>query len=330
MNNSVVPYTVSDSSEDSEDNSSDDSLSDEGMPLSSNVGVFNQPINQPIDTQMGKAFLNAEKINQYQEKRNKLFTPELSKHRLVIESKSIEHTSSHSTSNYVINFNDESSTNHNGYYNYDNVIGFKFIKAILPNSIYQINDNNKSFQLQIESGSPITVTLDNGAYNFTEMGTHLLSKLTAIDGLFTLTSDSTTYKYNITHIGTKVRFLWKSSTGYAYRLFGFMNIDTEYKLSHTSDQVVQHNSHFVDLIIPEIPYIACKHNNTGKTLIERIPLGKSGEINEYINDYNLDNYFYPIKLSKLTIQLYEDSTDMFYKCQNADNSFEFEITILNS
>ena len=65
-------------------------------------------------------------------------------------------------------------------------------------------------------------------------------------------------------------------------------------------------------------------------MIERIPLGKSGEINEYINDYNLDNYFYPIKLSKLTIQLYEDSTDMFYKCQNADNSFEFEITILNS
>ena len=328
MDNSVIPYEIPQSpneSDDSEDSSvSSESSSDNGMLLSDNIGMYNRP-NENINQ---KNFLNTEQTHDYIDKRNKLFTPEISKHRIVVESKSLNHTGVHDTSNYVINFNNESSTNHNGYYNYDNVIGFKFIKAILPNSIYQINENNNSFQLQIESGSPITVTLDNGSYNFTEMGTHLLSKLTAIDGLFTLTSDST-YKYNITHGDKKVRFLWNSSTGYSYRLFGFLNIDTEYKLSHTSDQVAQQNSHFVDLVIPEIPYIACKHNNTGKSLIERIPLGGSGEIKEYVDNYNLDNYFFPIKLSKLTIQLYEDSTDMFYQCQNADNSFEFEITILN-
>ena len=32
---------------------------------------------------------------------------------------------------------------------------------------------------------------------------------------------------------------------------------------------------------------------------------------------------------KLTIQLYEDSNNIFYDCQNNDNCFEFEITILN-
>ena len=42
-----------------------------------------------------------------------------------------------------------------------------------------------------------------------------------------------------------------------------------------------------------------------------------------------DNYFYPINLSKLTIQLYEDTENTFYDCDNGDNSFEFELTILN-
>ena len=58
-------------------------------------------------------------------------------------------------------------------------------------------------------------------------------------------------------------------------------------------------------------------------------MGESGSVFEYTNETNLDNYFYPIKLSKLNIQLYEDTTDLFYDCQNADNSFEFELTILN-
>ena len=47
-----------------------------------------------------------------------------------------------------------------------------------------------------------------------------------------------------------------------------------------------------------------------------------------MND-NLDNYFYPININKLTIQLYEDTSDTLYDCQNNDNSFEFELTILN-
>jgi hypothetical protein len=119
-----------------------------------------------------------------------------------------------------------------------------------------------------------------------------------------------------------------SSHGYAWKLLGFFNIDSEYKFLHISENIIQHTTHFVDLVIPEIPFIACKHNNTRKNLIERIPPGSPGEIKEYVDNYNLDNYFHPIKLSKLTIQLYEDSTNMFYQCQNADNSFDFEITIL--
>jgi len=83
-------------------------------------------------------------------------------------------------------------------------------------------------------------------------------------------------------------------------------------------------------VIPEIPYIACKRNSIGKHLIDRIPLDcEQGSIMYYSSDINLENYFTPTNINSLNIQLYEDTTDTLYDCQNNDNSFEFELTILN-
>lgn len=332
MENSVLPYelsnkssnTSSESSSDSDSDSSENSYSDNLMLLSSNIGILNKPNEINNDNK----FLNFEKQKEYQITRNKLFSPEIRKHRIVVESKSLEHTNSHSTSNYVVYFDSDTSSVHNGYYTYDNVIGFKFIKSIIPNSIYQVNENNNVIQIQIQGQNTVSVTLNIGPYNFIDLGNHLNDKLQEIDPNFSVISDQLYYTYKIM-FSSDFRILWENDSSSSWRLFGFLNINTDYKSSHVSNSIIQHNSHFVDLVIPEIPYIACKHNNTGKSLIERIPLGLPGEIKEYVNDYNLDNYFYPIKLSKITIQLYEDSTDMFYQAQNADNSFEFEITILN-
>ena len=55
----------------------------------------------------------------------------------------------------------------------------------------------------------------------------------------------------------------------------------------------------------------------------------SGTMVHYSNDNNPDNYFNPIKLYELTIQLYEDTHFALHESQNNNNSFEFEITILN-
>ena len=86
----------------------------------------------------------------------------------------------------------------------------------------------------------------------------------------------------------------------------------------------------MDLVIPEIPYIACKRNSNGKNIIDRIPLDEArGGLVSYSSDINLDNFFYPINIYKITIQLYEDTSNSLYDCQNNDNSFEFELTILN-
>ena len=43
-----------------------------------------------------------------------------------------------------------------------------------------------------------------------------------------------------------------------------------------------------------------------------------------------DSYNYPISLNKLTIELYDDSTNQLFQAENLDNSFEFEITILKN
>jgi len=81
-------------------------------------------------------------------------------------------------------------------------------------------------------------------------------------------------------------------------------------------------SHF-DLSIPEIPIIACDVNESGESIISRIPLSQA-DTNTYLNypflEYNtLNRYFYPIKLDKLTLTLTEDLKGYFV----------FEITYLN-
>ena len=118
----------------------------------------------------------------------------------------------------------------------------------------------------------------------------------------------------------------------AIEIFSYsVNIDDKtYSTSISLPNVIQHGCHFVDLVIPEIPYRACKKNSFGKHIIDRIPLDELSGAMIYYNSYNPDNYFYPISLNKLTIQLYEDSNNKFYDCQNNDNYFEFEITILNN
>ena len=132
MDNTVIPYTLQTDSED-ESNSSDSS--EEGNLLTNNIGVLYNGGNVKDER-----FMNQEKVGDYQDHRNKIFTPRISKLRILIDSKNIDHSSDHNTSNYTIHFKGGNMTNGtSGFSSYRKVIGFKFIKAIIPNSIYQIN-----------------------------------------------------------------------------------------------------------------------------------------------------------------------------------------------
>jgi len=324
MDNTIIPYEdASSGSSDLDDSSSDDEHS---HLLSNNIGVHYNQFHR------GGAFMNMEDPKEYESVRNKYFTPDIRKIRLMIESKNISYSSDRDTSNYKISFEDNTSNSTGGYGNFDNVIGFRLIRANVFNSIYTVNDNNQNIIIKLSSGSDVSVNLTQGSYTFQGLGDHFISTLNGDASLsgFSIDKNSATFKYTIKN-STSFRIKWASSSGSAYRLLGFFNNDNDSDAtSYTSDNVVQHSIQFVDLVIPEIPYIACKRNSIGKNLIDRIPLDcEQGSIMYYSSDFNLENYFTPVNLNSLTIQLYEDTTDTLYDCQNNDNSFEFELTILN-
>ena len=332
MDNTIIPYQdVSESSEDGLDDSSSD---DENLQnLSNNIGVI---YNKFITDQQ---FMNMENQNDYQKLRNKLFTPQLSKIRILIDSKNIIHTTNHNTSNYTVSLNagdDNNSTS--GYQNYKNVIGFRLIKAILPNSLYQINPSNNTINFIYDTdsggGTEKTATLISGTYDFDDLGTHIAEQMSAVSGVtdITVIPDAVTIKYTISVDGGSIKFYFLQSS--AWRIMGLLNKSQE--LSDTNNtqvlnNVVDHSVHFVDLVIPEIPYSACKHNMQSKNIIDRIPLYPgSGNLIYYTAAHDrFNNYFFPINLSLLTIQLYEDSHGELYNSQNGDNSLEFELTLLN-
>jgi hypothetical protein len=107
----------------------------------------------------------------------------------------------------------------------------------------------------------------------------------------------------------------------------------ENKAAIFSNKMPDLSSQYVDLVCPEIPSIGCKRNSFGKEIIERIQLNTGhGEYIHYDaprDESQVQNYFSPIRLHRLTIQLYASNNE-FYDTQNSDNSFEFEITMVKN
>lgn len=110
MNNSILPYTVeTDSSQESDDSDS----SEENNLLTNNLGILHNKFEIK-----NLRFMNQEKLEDYQYKRNKLFTPETYSKIITINV-----TSSGQSFNLEDQLNSE---NHN-------IIGFKILKSNLSN-----------------------------------------------------------------------------------------------------------------------------------------------------------------------------------------------------
>tara|TARA_B110000285_G_C15018253_1_gene560172 strand:- start:67 stop:1062 length:996 start_codon:yes stop_codon:yes gene_type:complete len=320
-------------------NYSDDESSSEGSEgseelyelYSGNIGcVYKNKIN---DT---RRLLDETLETDYNDLRNEYFTPKLTKKRLLIDTSSLVHTNSTDTNNYIINFKNTSSLDNtkNGYDYYRNVIGFKLIKAIIYNTLYTIDNNNNTLIIDID-GTNITVSFDVGSYTVDELGTHIQNTLnSSASGTWTLSYNPRIHKYSIKNDTNKYKLLWVTSNSQVYRLLGARAIDdTSFKQSSVSyefDNIPHHNNMYLDLVIDEIPMSACKDNPFGFNVIDRIPLnGDAGNLVYYeprTDNYNL--YFNPIALSKLTIKLYDGLGNIHHN-ENINNSFEFELTILN-
>ena len=92
---------------------------------------------------------------------------------------------------------------------------------------------------------------------------------------------------------------------------------------------------FLDIVVEEIPFEACKRTCYGKYIVGRIPLLTHSSINDIIYydnkqfncNYEANNLFYPINISQLTISLFLDNKEVPFN--NLHYSFEFELTVLN-
>ena len=337
--------------------------------------------------------------------RNSLFTKDIEKYHILVDSKSMKHCcvvgeECNCSSHYHFHLDAHPDTNYktSGFGTLKNVIGFRCIRAFLPSLPWNLHENNNIIKVTVGINEE-EINLGKGFYGTEELANLLTRKLNetfygavvtdppppgAFRGrlfhcLYLDDNDNPSpaapinipninYRTNITGsiLGDLPgkRFIifldgnqaftinWGNLEKSSNRLFGFVNrnytsvSDPQFLFNNGggADQQVEHcvsnlmpdlTNHFVDLVIDEIPYIACKKNPLGKSIIERIPTdaqtgGHYIEHNVSESEYFSQNYYHPISLSKLSIKLYDDTLQHLYFTNNLDNSFIFEVTMLKN
>jgi len=288
--------------------------------------------------------------------KDSLFNKDYETVRILVDTHNIsnKHSNSFNPGNYVFDLVSSDNNSTGGFGRYKNVIGFRLIHAIMPNAAYIVDETNCNIIYEADSavsGSQkevITLTLTYGYYTLDNLINALPSTLGAQtttsdnDNMIirsTVTYNSTTHKFTFqcNNSSTSFYFNWNTNsiTRKAAKLFGFY-VDgpstTNSATSHTSDIVPDMSIHYTDLIVDEIPYIACKNNPAGHHVIDRIPLNVDYGSNVSYEPYRdqCQNYFLPISLNKLTIKLLEPINNHYYNPQDTDHSLEFEITMIKN
>ena len=132
---------------------------------------------------------------------------------------------------------------------------------------------------------------------------------------------------------------------YTYKLFsegGSSGGQGEYKnvigfnlIKACVGQRNNNQEHFLDICVPNIPYKACIHNSDGRHVIGRICMNKGARLLNELEPYIIkDNYFFPITLHEIKIELkyrYTNSTSWAdYDSVSVHNSFVFRLTLLKN
>ena len=312
--------------ESSDDGYSSDSADSEGLSdssgelLSSNIGVSYKAIK--IDGQRLEDYsLTAD----YEKVRNKYFTPEIIRHCLLCETHN--HKTTITRNKFIVDFTNSDVNHTSGYESFENVIGFRLIKAGVPNRDYHITDATKQLTFTINNASH-TATLVPGKYTIASMASHLETKMQDEVAGVTVTHDSATLKFTFAH-SSNIGFDFTNDTTNLSNILGFPKAVISESSSVVSTNLPDFSVHYIDIVIDEIPYIACKRKAHGKHVIDRIGLYTSqGALNYYENKQLIyQNYCTPIKLSRLTIELLDDHGN-YYDPGEVNCFFEFEITIL--
>ena len=301
-----------------------------------NVGVFYKFNTKSIQDER---FMDQSLMTDYEKINRSLFSKQITKGELIIQSRTYHTSSSFNTSNYEATFDELKS-----------VIGFQLKSANIRVPQYNVNTTNNQIKFKISGSETVhTVTINPGYYTVTELAAALqATSTTKAQRVDSAVLTGTYYPSNSTSItanekgmifklvhSSQIKFLWNHSnvTKGAAKLFGFYPVESgSFATDHHSEKPPDFSQHYVDLVIPEIPGIACKRSifNGGRLdIIDRIHLdAPRGEYVTYRPDNYPTNYFTPVRLSKLSIQLYSDN-NLEFDSQNTDNDFVFEVTVLN-
>lgn len=363
--------------------------------------------NSFVDDRM---FMSNVQASSYEKNRNKLFTKDIIKKKIVVDSHNyFQAESDFNTSDFDVLFDfekkpgsDSSSLITTNYDIYHNVIGFRLLKTTIRTPPYNVNKTNNIIKYKSSAtGDTIhTLTINPGQYEVGELAEvfqNYYERINTIDNVDVRTNyshfctysdsrvdnvgssatiDQTTSSYantprtfkiifnstdettlglptseinrslkslifKIEYFGDadsneEVTILWdyNNVTRGAARLLGFLpkSTTTSSRIMF-SNRLLDVSSHFVDLVIPEIPSIACKRNSSGRDIIERIQL--KANHGEYLHfrtaeiGKDAQIYFNPIKLHRINIQLWAVNNEL-YDTNNSDVSFEFEITMLKN
>ena len=237
------------------------------------------------------------------------------------------------THNFIVNFN-----KNNGFSIFRNVIGISLIRANIAYNMNIISNHNDKLYVEF-NGIEYSVTFNHKSYDSEDdliadiiAQIHLIITLPTLSGIY----NETTSKYLFEHqesysITLNFRESYLLNKSLIYELLGFRNTDIiiiEPSVPLNSTLLSNISLPYIDVVIPEIPYIACKQNTNGNNIIERINVNQergSMIVFEKLNLYE-HNFFYPMVLDKLIIQLFQKHNIPYE--HDINNNYEFEITTL--
>lgn len=256
---------------------------------------------------------------------NKLITKDIYRENILLSN--IQNNNTHIIHDNSIRFN-FMNTPSNGIQYKTKIIGFKLNECIYSAPIYNIK---KEIQIKIADSN---ITIPEGYYTINRLlDTINNSKLNG-----SLVSDHIFFSYDNDTAKVNIKYIIKITIIDTYNFFQKLGFSSG-QLSNQITNNITANTHpslsqgfFLDVVVDEIPYKACKQNLKGRNIIHRIPINPTAlsSIIYYRANYieNMSQYlFFPISLSQLTVRLYVDEEPL--PMENMTISFDFELVILN-
>tara|TARA_Y100000590_G_scaffold470383_1_gene664325 strand:- start:6812 stop:7972 length:1161 start_codon:yes stop_codon:yes gene_type:complete len=119
-------------------------------------------------------FLNRTTYEEYEKNRNKLYTKDILRKRIVIDSHNYFQPDSFNTSDFLVVFDfdtDEGSSLITTNYDiYHNVIGFRLVRTTIRTPPFNVNSTNNIIKYKRGSSNTIhTITINPGVYNMTQL-----------------------------------------------------------------------------------------------------------------------------------------------------------------